>query len=92
MAFDAAYRIARDLEAIAGGSSGALPTGQAAAPSGPASQSDASPYGGGWMLTDGKALKLGTLLQPHVIPLPAGTKCFISGKAATCWVLWGRSY
>jgi len=25
-------------------------------------------------------------------PLPEGTKCFISGKPATCWVLWGRSY
>ena len=31
-------------------------------------------YGGGWMLTDGKALKLGTLLKPHVVDLPAGTK------------------
>jgi len=25
-------------------------------------------------------------------PLPACTPCFISGKPATCWVLWGRSY
>jgi prolyl-tRNA synthetase len=25
-------------------------------------------------------------------PLPAGTPCFISGKPAQCWVLWGRSY
>ena len=25
-------------------------------------------------------------------PLPEGTPCFISGKPATCWVLWGRSY
>ena len=25
-------------------------------------------------------------------PLPEGTKCFISGKPATTWVLWGRSY
>ncbi|KAG5179602.1 proline--tRNA ligase [Tribonema minus] len=24
--------------------------------------------------------------------LPEGTKCFVSGKPATCWVLWGRSY
>ncbi|CAN0010404.1 unnamed protein product [Pylaiella littoralis] len=24
--------------------------------------------------------------------LPEGTPCFISGKPATCWVLWGRSY
>lgn len=25
-------------------------------------------------------------------PLPAGTPCFVSGKPATTWVLWGRSY
>jgi len=25
-------------------------------------------------------------------PLPEGTPCFISGKPAKCWVLWGRSY
>jgi prolyl-tRNA synthetase len=25
-------------------------------------------------------------------PLPEGTKCFISGKPAKFWVLWGRSY
>lgn len=25
-------------------------------------------------------------------PLPEGTQCFISGKPAKCWVLWGRSY
>ncbi|KAG6620843.1 proline-tRNA ligase [Phytophthora cinnamomi] len=25
-------------------------------------------------------------------PVGADTKCFISGKPATCWVLWGRSY
>jgi prolyl-tRNA synthetase len=25
-------------------------------------------------------------------PLPEGTKCFISGKPAKKWVLWGRSY
>jgi len=24
--------------------------------------------------------------------LPTGTKCFVSEKPATCWVLWGRSY
>ena len=24
--------------------------------------------------------------------LPEGTPCFVSGKPATCWVLWGRSY
>ncbi len=25
-------------------------------------------------------------------PLPEGTKCFITGKPATKWALWGRSY
>ena len=25
-------------------------------------------------------------------PMPDGTLCFISGKPAKCWVLWGRSY
>jgi prolyl-tRNA synthetase len=25
-------------------------------------------------------------------PLPEGTKCFVSGKPAACWVMWGRSY
>lgn len=25
-------------------------------------------------------------------PLPPGTPCFVSGKPATTWVLWGRSY
>ena len=34
-----------------------------------------------------------TLCIPFEQPdLPAGTKCFVSGKDATCWVLWGRSY
>ena len=34
-----------------------------------------------------------TLCIPFDAPeLPAGTPCFISGKPATCWVLWGRSY
>eukprot|EP00292_Cryptomonas_paramecium_P033728 CAMPEP_0113717966 /NCGR_PEP_ID=MMETSP0038_2-20120614/34889_1 /TAXON_ID=2898 /ORGANISM="Cryptomonas paramecium" /LENGTH=709 /DNA_ID=CAMNT_0000645959 /DNA_START=20 /DNA_END=2149 /DNA_ORIENTATION=- /assembly_acc=CAM_ASM_000170 len=34
-----------------------------------------------------------TLCIPFDQPeLPAGTKCFISGKPATAWVLWGRSY
>jgi hypothetical protein len=34
-----------------------------------------------------------TLCIPHKQPpLPEGTKCFVSGKPATCWVLWGRSY
>lgn len=34
-----------------------------------------------------------TLCIPFDQPdLPPGTKCFVSGKEATCWVLWGRSY
>ena len=34
-----------------------------------------------------------TLCIPFDQPeLPAGTPCFISGKPAQCWVLWGRSY
>ena len=34
-----------------------------------------------------------TLCIPFDQPeLPEGTKCFASGKPATCWVLWGRSY
>jgi prolyl-tRNA synthetase len=34
-----------------------------------------------------------TLCIPFDQPeLPAGTPCFISGKPAECWVLWGRSY
>lgn len=34
-----------------------------------------------------------TLCIPFEQPeLPAGTKCFVSGKDASCWVLWGRSY
>jgi len=34
-----------------------------------------------------------TLCIPFEQPeLPSGTPCFISGKPATCWVLWGRSY
>lgn len=34
-----------------------------------------------------------TLCIPFEQPeLPPGTKCFVSGKDATCWVLWGRSY
>jgi prolyl-tRNA synthetase len=34
-----------------------------------------------------------TLCIPFDQPdLPAGTKCFITGEPATCWVLWGRSY
>ena len=34
-----------------------------------------------------------TLCIPFDQPeLPAGTKCFVSGLNATCWVLWGRSY
>ena len=34
-----------------------------------------------------------TLCIPYDQPeLPAGTPCFVSGKPAKCWVLWGRSY
>ena len=34
-----------------------------------------------------------TLCIPFDQPeLPEGTKCFVSGLPATCWVLWGRSY
>ena len=34
-----------------------------------------------------------TLCIPFDQPdLPEGTKCFATGKPATCWVLWGRSY
>lgn len=34
-----------------------------------------------------------TLCVPFAQPkLAPGTKCFISGKYATVWVLWGRSY
>jgi len=34
-----------------------------------------------------------TLCVPHEQPdLPANTPCFFTGKPATCWCLWGRSY
>ena len=34
-----------------------------------------------------------TLCKPFDQPeLPEGTPCFVSGKPATCWCLWGRSY
>lgn len=34
-----------------------------------------------------------TLCKPFDQPeLPEGTLCFVSGKPATCWCLWGRSY
>ena len=34
-----------------------------------------------------------TLCIPFKQPdMPAGTPCFVSGKPAKCWVLWGRSY
>ena len=40
-----------------------------------------------------------TLCKPHLsqpglpeVPPIAGLKCFFSGKPATAWVLWGRSY
>ena len=35
----------------------------------------------------------GTVLEADMFaPLPEGTACFVSGKPAKCWVLWGRSY
>mmetsp|Transcript_5514 Transcript_5514/g.17253 ORF Transcript_5514/g.17253 Transcript_5514/m.17253 type:complete len:528 (-) Transcript_5514:30-1613(-) len=38
-------------------------------------------------------LAVKTLCIPYdAPPLPEGTKCFISGKPAICWTLWGRSY
>ena len=34
-----------------------------------------------------------TLCIPFIQPpMKEGTKCFITGKPATVWVLWGRSY
>lgn len=34
-----------------------------------------------------------TLCKPFAqLPLPEGTKCFVSGLPATTWVMWGRSY
>jgi prolyl-tRNA synthetase len=34
-----------------------------------------------------------TLCLPFVQPpLPAGARCFASGKPAKNWALWGRSY
>jgi len=34
-----------------------------------------------------------TLCVPHKQPaLAPGTPCFFTGKPATCWCLWGRSY
>ena len=44
---------------------------------------DPTPFGGGWMLTDGKALKLGILLQPQIIELPKGTKWQVT-RAGGC--------
>lgn len=41
--------------------------------------------------SDGGAAK--TLCIPYdQPPMPEGTKCFITGKPAKRWVLWGRSY
>lgn len=41
--------------------------------------------------SEGGAAK--TLCIPFIQPpLKEGTKCFITGKPATVWVLWGRSY
>jgi prolyl-tRNA synthetase len=30
--------------------------------------------------------------ENNAMPMADGTKCFISGKPAKCWILWGRSY
>ncbi|EOD16948.1 hypothetical protein EMIHUDRAFT_244659, partial [Emiliania huxleyi CCMP1516] len=39
------------------------------------------------------SLAVKTLCIPYEAPpLPDGTPCFISGKPAVCWTLWGRSY
>ena len=41
----------------------------------------------------GEAMGAKTLCIPAAQPpLPEGTLCFLSGKPAKNWVLWGRSY
>ncbi|KDO27408.1 prolyl-tRNA synthetase [Saprolegnia parasitica CBS 223.65] len=30
--------------------------------------------------------------ENNEMPMEPGTKCFVSGKDAKCWILWGRSY
>ncbi|EQC33068.1 hypothetical protein SDRG_09587 [Saprolegnia diclina VS20] len=30
--------------------------------------------------------------ENNEMPIEPGTKCFVSGKDAKCWILWGRSY
>ena len=44
---------------------------------------DADKHSGGWMLTDGKIMNLGTLLQAHIIELPAGTRWQVT-RAGGC--------
>jgi len=48
---------------------------------------------GGEDLRTSTSVAAKTLCIPHdQPPLPEGTLCFVSGKPAKCWVLWGRSY
>lgn len=49
--------------------------------------------GGAEAATTATSVAAKTLCKPFAQPpLPEGTKCFVSGKPATTWVLWGRSY
>jgi len=49
--------------------------------------------GGAEAATTATSVAAKTLCKPfNQPPLPEGTKCFVSGKPATTWVLWGRSY
>jgi len=49
--------------------------------------------GGTEAATTSTSVAAKTLCKPFDQPeLPAGTPCFVSGKPATTWVLWGRSY
>lgn len=49
--------------------------------------------GGFEAATSATSVAAKTLCKPfQQPPLPEGTPCFVSGKPATTWVLWGRSY
>jgi prolyl-tRNA synthetase len=49
--------------------------------------------GGAESATTATSVAAKTLCKPfNQPPLPEGTKCFVSGKPATTWVMWGRSY
>ena len=49
--------------------------------------------GGVEAATSATSVAAKTLCKPFdQPPLPEGTPCFVSGKPATTWVLWGRSY